>query len=590
MKKTNLYAGFCLLFMLLLFTRAAQAQHGKSKAPSATPAPAPYDAAEEKAREEMRQRFPVDYVPDPLDILGHSKNAEIPQFAIVEYRLKYSEYDKRYTAEPDQITLRTNGEYITIVDVYDGYGGQLPLGLSFPLTGKKAEATAGKNVLQKTEDALLYQTNDYRMYLELPQKSMNKNISHISFVYTGEFKKYTPYYTPAPVAETPKAEITEEKKVDDYSYKKHFDLLLLYRFLGNYIDSNRAEIKTLGESVFYQTEARFPGTVENYVEVKNGKGELKYVFYRGSDKTAANSKYNEIAEITTKYMEENVVTTNEKYCDACTGLSYRVRLSNGNKPLSHWVQLVSKPQGIYEVQLIYPIPLDKYYLKTVTKPVAETPKAQVVNATTPNVTATKTTTGDNGYISKVVKDIDVAKAADKVVRQQAIQTATQEDFCTAVQKVIKQFPNDFETWKGLEEKDYWKFLNRSWYSTYMIKGSAYADITENIDRRLYAKANGKTVNKYEWRCVLYDGPGDIGKILSIYQGYVSKMNACTQSCCTFTSARKSSMELGTGGQTTTWKVSTVQPGSSEKYKDMNINIRFSLNAIADTWFIDISID
>lgn len=149
----------------------------------------------------------------------------------------------------------------------------------------------------------------------------------------------------------------------DAEFKKPLDLLSIYMFIGNYIDSTRNEIRTEGESVFYQTELQFPGAIEKYIEVTNGKGLFKAVLYRGNDLVAAENKCNEIAEIVKRVKDNPDYFAFINYCSGCTGVGFG-RIIDGKKQTPfYWVQNVHKPGGIYEVQLIYTIYLDKYYFK-----------------------------------------------------------------------------------------------------------------------------------------------------------------------------------------------------------------------------------
>lgn len=200
-------------------------------------------------------------------------------------------------------------------------------------------------------------------------------------------------------------------------------------------------------------------------------------------------------------------------------------------------------------------------------------------------------------LAETLKDMDAAKAADMVARAKTLQTATQEDFCATIQRVIRELPNDFETWKGGERVSYYNF-GKEWYSKYMIKGSVYASIFEDRERRIRAgaelekrnipRAEWPKMNLNGWHCVLFDGKSDFPKILALYQGYVAKMNECSQTCCTFTSTTKSSYEFGAAGQSTIWKVNTLQPGNNTKYQDMKITISFSMTALGD-WFVDMTV-
>lgn len=149
--------------------------------------------------------------------------------------------------------------------------------------------------------------------------------------------------------------ITKAQTPDDTEFQKSLDLVGYYLAPSEYIDSTRSIIRTEGESVIYQTEIKFPGAIENYLETYNNNGKFRAVFYRGNDKAAAENKYNEIAAITKRLIKGNDAPSPESYCYECSGLGF------GFWGTYLWVQKVNKPNGIYEVQLIHNIKLNKYY-------------------------------------------------------------------------------------------------------------------------------------------------------------------------------------------------------------------------------------
>ncbi len=263
-----------------------------------------------------------------------------------------------------------------------------------------------------------------------------------------------------PVAETP---VTEEpkKEITDADYKKQFDLLTLYTFLGNYIDSNRAEIKREGESVFYKTEARFPGTVDNYIEVKQGKGELKYVFYSGNDYTAAMNKYRELEEICKRIKENDLTVTESKYCEGCYGLRFGAEQS-----VHYWLQVINKPAGGWDVMIIHAMGLDKYYLKEVPKPVA------TATATTNTITGTGT----------------------------ANTTSPPTDICQSLEFLYKSAAksyDDIRVGDNMVSQD-------SWPASYMPKGAAEATLSRGtLSRNLYYTAIMHKNTSYETALAFY---------------------------------------------------------------------------------------
>ena len=345
----------------------------------------------------------------------------------------------------------------------------------------------------------------------------------------------------APAAKTedihikePETAKAESQKLDDSKYKQTLDLLILSNFTGRYGDTPRTEIRREDESTIYYTSINFPNAVENYIEAKNGKGEFKSVLYRG-DKVTATAEYDRISEIAKRNIEEeDVFFSAEKYCEHCSGLSFRDRGNTEKNKLKYWLQLVAKSNDVYDVQFIY---LLTYF-----------------------------------------RDVKIAPATIKPATTPSASSVLKEEFSMALQRVLKDYPNHFETLKGIEKKS---ILDRAFETKY---GVSIAKLTEI---QVSSWRNNDGTYTTSWYCELFNGASSATKIIALYQDYISKINAVTPAYGTFTSESKTVSDEFGSGQETIWKVQNLQPGINPAYGALKIHIRFSLDATKDTWIIQI---
>lgn len=194
------------------------------------------------------------------------------------------------------------------------------------------------------------------------------------------------------------------------------------------------------------------------------------------------------------------------------------------------------------------------------------------------VTATSATTKEQ-TTEEWAKGIQERADADDKAAIRARQNAATDEFCTALQNAVKEYPAGFEKYKA-EERHAAMQLVKQWYSNYMAEGSAYA---------LVSGGEMTLSRRNSFRIALFDGPSSAMKMIALYQEYKEKINSCALSCCTFKSETKRSTEVFSTGQQTTWKVSALQPGANAYYKDMIIELSFGMESLGNEWFVNLDI-
>ncbi|MFN8322752.1 MAG: hypothetical protein U0T74_08855 [Chitinophagales bacterium] len=336
----------------------------------------------------------------------------------------------------------------------------------------------------------------------------------------------------------------EEENPDEYPFKKQFDLFILWKFLGNYSEGNRIEIRRDRESIFYSTEKTLPGAIDKYIEVKNKQGEFKFVFYRGSDREVAESKYRQIADIAKRVTDKDHTELNRSYCNTCTGVAYVYAYKPTADEPSYWVQLITKPNNLYEVQVIGSVNLADEYLKEVAKPVAATSNSAMP---IPALNETK----------------------------------VKYNFCSDLEKVVRAKIKSFEDLKVGEKLT--KLWGASWWHTNFTPGgfdSAYVISNGNDSKYLTYVAQRRVVN-YE----------------SAYQDYkalIEQIKSCSfmlPLCTNPVSFTGQTTKETTGTQTTlNTYIGIVSDDKHHYYSHLVVTVGISKVYNENTWQVIFTVD
>jgi len=108
-------------------------------------------------------------------------------------------------------------------------------------------------------------------------------------------------------------------------------------------------------------------------------------------------------------------------------------------------------------------------------------------------------------------------------------TTTESDLCTVIQKVIKDYPENFKNIKGQKEPaDEFDFGDQ-WYSSVKVSNSTEAKISEPL-----------LSNHNTWYNVMLEG-GSYNAARKQYDDYVASMKSCNSYCCTGSDSRTGSL-------------------------------------------------
>ena len=159
------------------------------------------------------------------------------------------------------------------------------------------------------------------------------------------------------------------------------------------------------------------------------------------------------------------------------------------------------------------------------------------------------------------------EVADSIALATALKQATQLDFCDAVVKLVKDFPNNFNSYIGPQQV---KLINlsSSWYSTLMIKNTPEAGINSG-----YLSGNHSFYN------ILFEAP-DYETARKKYDEYVNLMKGCSVGCCTLVYDPYEYKGETYTSYSTSWLTFTLNQGAPEIYSDMVIEIEL-MSKIAD---------
>ncbi|HAP02077.1 MAG TPA: hypothetical protein DCQ93_09160 [Bacteroidetes bacterium] len=135
------------------------------------------------------------------------------------------------------------------------------------------------------------------------------------------------------------------------------------------------------------------------------------------------------------------------------------------------------------------------------------------------------------------------------------------DFCSSLQKVVADYPNDFSHIKGTVIEDDLNLDNEN-ISTIKVTGSSDAEIS-----------GGFLGGNYTWYNLLFEGTRT--DALSKYNYYAQQLKDCGINCCTMVSDTKDYNSDSYESKLTYLLTFIVGDGYSEKYKNMVIEVEFS---------------
>ncbi len=147
-----------------------------------------------------------------------------------------------------------------------------------------------------------------------------------------------------------------------------------------------------------------------------------------------------------------------------------------------------------------------------------------------------------------------------------VTTAEELDFCPMIELAMKEYPNNFESFKGKKEESEYS-LGDYYFSTKKVSGS------------IEAKVSGGFLSKHNtWYNVLYEGSFDDTN--EKYHSYVSQFGKCSKYCCTLVSDTNTYKGEYHSSYMTYYLPFIVRDGYSDSYSKMVIEIEMS-NSVLD---------
>ncbi len=175
-------------------------------------------------------------------------------------------------------------------------------------------------------------------------------------------------------------------------------------------------------------------------------------------------------------------------------------------------------------------------------------------------------------LTELLSQWDAQSREDSLAKDEALKNASKEDFCTVVEKLVKEFPNGYAMYRGPAQVGVMSF-GETWYSLLMIKNSLEAGITSGFS------SSGSFYN------ILYEGQNfDDSK--SRYDDYVNQMMECKTGCCTMVYDPYEYKSDSYTSYSNSWLTFLVNDGyDTEIYTDMVIEIELMSQIIDNGWQI-----
>ncbi len=181
------------------------------------------------------------------------------------------------------------------------------------------------------------------------------------------------------------------------------------------------------------------------------------------------------------------------------------------------------------------------------------------------------TSGTDAFFSKFADDL----VADSLAKAEALRTATQLDFCAAVQTFVQAYPEEFKSLEGPKQVSALA-LSDSWYSNVMVKNSKEAGITSGFLSDIHSFYN-----------ILFEGT-DFQEAKAAYDQYTELMKSCKVSCCSLVYDNYDYTGDNYSSAATTWLTFMLGEGQ-EAYSDMVIEIELSSQIVNKGWSVVLKI-